>query len=260
MEHIILDWKKIYISKGLIPIFEFLSNIEKEIDIILNYKTKLETLREVMADVLWYLGENLSLLSEIWIKKPLPENSKITNKYLNGETFNIQQDLIRSNMILVFSYIETLFCIITAYSLELDDQESIVYNSKNKLINNIEKYLIGKKNTYFINNKEKLWKLTAKSLRDLRNWLVHFYSISPQNIVLSEGEFKKWEKITMLLHEENIVILSSIDLFELAKVGSKIFIQELAYDFKHNKNSFNRKIEIVKKVIAVNAANFVYFN
>lgn len=59
-------------------------------------------------------------------------------------------------MILVFSYIETLFCIITAYSLELDDQESIVYNSKNKLINNIEKYLIGKKNTYFINNKEKL--------------------------------------------------------------------------------------------------------
>ena len=259
MEHIILDWKKIYISKGLIPIFEFLSNIEKEIDIILNYKTKLETLREVMADVLWYLGENLSLLSEIWIKKPLPENSKITDKYLNGETFNIQQVLTRSNMILVFSYIETLFCIITAYSLELDDQESIVYNSKNKLINNIEKYLIGKKNTYFINNKEKLWKLTAKSLKDLRNWLVHFYSISPQNIALSEGEFKKWEKITTLFHEENIVILSSIDLFELVKVGSKIFIQELAYDFKHNKNSFNRKIEIVKKVIAVNAANFVYF-
>ena len=70
-----------------------------------------------MADVLWYLGKNLSLLSEIWIKTTIPENSKITDKYLNGETFNTQQVLTRSNMILVFSYIETLFCIITAYSL-----------------------------------------------------------------------------------------------------------------------------------------------
>lgn len=259
MEHILLDWKKIYISGWLVPIFMFLSNIEKEIEKILDYNNKMKALQEITVEMLWLLGNSMKLLKSKRIQMPLPQDTKITEKYLNQETFNTQQVLTRSNMILVFSYIETLFCIITAYTLELDNQESIVYNSKNKLINNIEKYLIGKKNTYFINNKEKLWKLTAKSLRDLRNWLVHFYSVFPQKIALSEGEFKKWEKITTLFNEENIVILSSMDLFELTKVGSKIFIQELAYDFKHNKNSFNRKIEIVKKVIAVNAANFVYF-
>ena len=102
------------------------------------------------------MRNSIKLLNSKGIKIPLPQDTKITEKYLNQETFNISQNLIRSNMILIFSYIETLFCIITAYTLELDQQEDIVYNSKNKLINNIEKYLIGKRNSYFMKNKEKL--------------------------------------------------------------------------------------------------------
>lgn len=106
-------------------------------------------------------------------------------------------------------------------------------------------------------NKEKLWKLTAKSIQKLRNWLVHFYSVYPEDIALSEAEFKKTEKITIAFNESNVTILSSTDLFELAKVWSKIFIQELAYDFKHNKSTFNKKIEIVKKVTKTNIPAFI---
>lgn len=257
MEHIILDWKKIYISKGLTQVFIFLSNIEKEVGKILDYNNKIKNLQDITVEMLWLLKNSIKLLNSKGIKIPLPQDTKITEKYLNQETFNISQNFIRSNMILIFSYIETLFCIITAYTLELDQQEDIVYSSKNKLINNIEKYLIGKRNSYFMKNKEKLWKLTAKSIQKLRNWLVHFYSVYPEDIALSEAEFKKTEKITIAFDESNVTILSSTDLFELAKVWSKIFIQELAYDFKHNKSTFNKKIEIVKKVTKTNIPAFI---
>lgn len=167
MEHIILDWKKIYISKGLTQVFVFLSDIEKEVGKILDYNNKMKNLQDITVEMLWLLRNSIKLLNSKGIKTPLPQDTKITEKYLNQETFNISQNLIRSNMILIFSYIETLFCIITAYTLELDQQEDIVYNSKNKLINNIEKYLIEKEIHILWKIKKNYENLLPKVFRNL---------------------------------------------------------------------------------------------
>lgn len=64
-----------------------------------------------------------------------------------------QTEPVRSNLLLVFSYVETLFCLITAYDLKTDNKDQIIEESKNKMKSNIQKYFLNSKNTYFQKNK-----------------------------------------------------------------------------------------------------------
>lgn len=191
-------------------------------------------------------------LIDKWEEVPSLQINKIQEQFNHLKHWQIEPVL--SNLLLVFSYVETLFCLVTAYNLKTDNKDQIIKNTKNNMILNIGKYFLNNKNIYFQKNRWKFTNIKAKDIRDLRNDLVHFYSITPKSIVLSDSSFDKESTIKQTLDRYNITIISSLDLFELTKSWSEIFIKQLANDCKGNQQLFNEKIEVLKKIIGKKAA------
>lgn len=56
MEHIVINGENLHISKGLAPIFNYLSTIEQEIEANINYQKDNQLLKNILSNVLNYLA------------------------------------------------------------------------------------------------------------------------------------------------------------------------------------------------------------
>jgi len=87
-------------------------------------------------------------------------------------------NIIRSNLIIIFCYLETLFWIYISYEKETSNWEEIREfvtdtNEKRKFFSN---YLLNKKNSFFKENSKRFGNINAKDLIKLRNHLIHYYT------------------------------------------------------------------------------------
>lgn len=247
--HVLFDGTKVIISQDLIPIFDFLQKIDLEVDELFQLQKKVDGLRENILDLMGLIDVMGTTIKEgnLDFEYTLKENiDDIANK------LEIHQ-LTRIQSVAVFCGIETLICLYTAYEFETSDEREIrdyVMNTEHtrKIIN---KLLLSPENTFFSRNRKKLSKVHATKLRNLRNSLVHFFSVKGLNLA-SEGLIDKARKLEKIKHD--VTFISPNELYELEKAASILLLKIWSRDCSNDKNLFKLKINHVKQVVKQSGA------
>lgn len=253
--HIIFDGTKIVISPDLHPIIIFLQGIEEEIEILLGFYKKLESIREQSA-------ETFELID--FLAKKLKENSIDFNFNLSEKPETLIDKLtinrpIRSEVIALFAHLETLFCLNIAYKNKTSDQAEIIKKAMDQ--NNVKLFLtefcLNKENEWGNKHPERFKRITADELRRLRNSLTHFFSVSrglSLSYALLDEKSRRLEKAT----NYKAKFISPEDLYEIIKGAAKLMIIEWSKDCTENlsgsSNDFKARILCVKNVVEASGA------
>jgi hypothetical protein len=250
--HLLFDGEKIIISSDIVPVFNFLSEIEKEVNSFLDFQKKLDAIREQHM-------ETLELVSFL-IKKLEVNNIKFNEYKLKenpgsiAEKFNFDLP-IRSQVIVLFASLEVLYYLDIAYNEEFEDEDKMrefAMNDKNvkKFINSL---ILNDENKYYKKNKKRLCKMNSKSLRNLRNSLTHFFSLPPGGPSLAPSNVKervlKLENILKRNKLGNVIFISPDDLYELFKTAHILRLERWNDNFYNDRDGFKRKFKFVINLV-----------
>ena len=119
--HLVFDDNKIVISPDILPIFNFLMEIEKEINSLLGMQKKLDGIREHYLDMVNFVGFLSQKLKDanIDFEYKIRENPELIAEKLD---FHLP---IRSHMIVLFASLEVLYFLHIAYEKEIEDSEQM---------------------------------------------------------------------------------------------------------------------------------------
>jgi len=247
--HFIFDGDKVVISPDLHSVIIFLQEIEKEIESFLNFDKKLESIRKQ------YL-ETVKLIEVLAGK--LKENSIDFQFTFSEPPATIAEKLkidrpIRSEMIVLFANLETLFCLNIAYENKISDEKEIIKNAMNQdnVKDFLERFCLSQENEWCQKNPERLKHIVADDLRKLRNSLTHFFSVANLSVSFAalDEKSRELEKATNFKAK----FISPEDLYEIIKGSAKLMIKKWSEDCKSdlekNSNEFKEKILSVKTVV-----------
>lgn len=249
--HVYINWNSLVISPNISSIFDFLIKIDSEILSVLEFNKKLENIRKDASEILKLTSHLAKIVqdSNLDLDYQIDKNLlKIWEKF----DFNIPT---RAEFIILFSYLEVLFSIYISFEKEIDNKDMIRKEVMNQEETRkfISKFILNKNNNYFNENSKKLWWISSKKLRDLRNSLTHFYSLWDSWIILvNDNSDKENQKITTNFINawlENTYLLSSFDLYKLLSWVLWILIQNMNNLYFEDKILFKRKINFVKNII-----------
>jgi len=255
--HLIFDGKKIIISPDLGIVFSFLMEIEKEVESLLGIEKKLNSIRKQHQ-------KTLSLVS--YLAKKIKENNIEIKFNLSEKPESIATKLelhvpIRSQIIVLFSNLETLFCLNIAYQEQTDDDEKIrKFAMKPKIVKKfLNSYCLTNKNEYYKKYKKRFSKISAKQLRSFRNSLIHFFSLGTEIGIISAALDDKARRLEKILEKngKKSIFISPEDLYEIIKKAGKLMLEEWNSDSSSNEQKFKKKIIAVKSVIEKNGAVIV---
>lgn len=248
--HFIFNGKKIVISPDLRPIIVFLQEIEKEIRSFLGFEKRLGSIKKQYREILNFILVLTKKLKEnsIDFKYTLSEHPKtIADKLKIGRP-------IRSEMIILFANLETLFCLNIAYENKTSDEKEIrkLARDENAIKSFLERFCLNKDNEWGQRNLERLKYITADDIRKLRNSLTHFFSVSKSlgiSYAILNEKSRKLEKATKFKAK----FISSEDLYEIIRGAGILLIKKWNNDcidsLKKNSNEFKEKILSVNKII-----------
>ncbi|MEI6553198.1 MAG: hypothetical protein WCO09_01395 [bacterium] len=261
--HLLFDGENIVSSPDIQPVFTFLVEIEREIESILGFNNKLDSLRENYLEMISFVEH----LSEKLIKNNIDfkyDTKEPIEKI--AERFNFHLPL-RSQAIVLFVSLEVLFNLYTAYNNETSDQDKLRELTMNtdKAKKFLNEFVLNDNNPYYKNNKTRLAKIDSNELKDLRNSLTHFFSLGHSGLCLApsimDKESRKVENILKQNKKGNVVFISETDLFNLVKEANTMMLKKWSEDFINNSEEFKRKmrfvIDLVKKEGAVIVLNKV---
>lgn len=258
--HIVFDGEKIVVSSDLFHVLTFLSHIESEVEGILSINDKLADLSDGFSDVLKLMLDLFSRLEEfepnIRKEKFKLENTKDLNSLLKKLEGIFSP---RSHMIVLMSSLEVLLAFYVAYDYEISTKKEIIAKMTGKNNNATEfldNFVLTDKNNYFNVNKKKLSPIKSLDLRNLRNDLVHFFSVS-EKFIISYDKQPDEEYIKEKL--KNVLLLSVKDLAYLVKDAHLLMISNWMNDFRKDKVIFNIKIKHVSKIVDDYAARMIEF-
>jgi len=245
--HFVFDGKKINISPDLYSVFNFLMEIEKEIESLLSFREQHSEMKDFIKFLMEKLKENDIKFNYSGFRK----GSKLIE---NGFIFHIP---LRCQMIALFANLEVLFFLHLAYEKETDDEDKIIkYARDDKNVKKfINKFLLNEENIYYKSNKPRMSSITAKKVRKLRNSLTHFFSLSSEEAGLSIAPSmldEKTRKIEELFKKNKLGTLTHIsekDLYELIKSAGLLRIKKWDEDFRIAPMDFKRKINFVKNLV-----------
>lgn len=253
--HFIFDGSKVMISPNLREVIIFLQEIEKEIEDFINFDKKLNSIKKQHLETI--------KLVEVLAGK-LKENS-IDFKFTFSEPpATIADKLkidrpIRSEMIILFANLETLFCLNIAYENKTSDEKEIIKKAMNQgnVKSFINEFCLNSKNEWCKHNQERLKHISADDLRKLRNSLTHFFSVA-QGLGISysmlDEKSRKLEKAT----KYKAKFVSPEDLYEIIKGAAKLMIVKWSTDCNNcltkNSDEFKDKILAVKSIVEKSGA------
>ena len=256
--HFIFNGEKIIISPDLRPIVDFLQEIEKEIESFLGFNKKLESIRKQHLETL--------KLVEIFTTK-LKENSIDFSFTLSEHPASIADKLrlyrpIRSEMIVLFANLETLFCLNIAYENKTSNEKEIrtLAMKEDNIKSFLKEFCLNKENEWGQKNPERLRHITADDIRKLRNSLTHFFSVCKGLQIaypLLDAKSRKLEQITHF----KVKFISPEDLYEIIKGAAKLIIKRWNEDCRksliNNSNEFKERILCVRDIIKKHGAVLV---
>lgn len=259
--HLVFNDKGIFISPDIMPVFNFLMEVEKEVESFLGFNTKLHGISKNYLEMIEFVTFLSNKLKENNINfeftfKEHPE--KVAEKL----EFHIP---LRSQMIVLFASLDVLFNLHVAYEFETTDEgelRRITMDSDNtkKFLN---LFLLSEENQYYSENKSRLSKVDSGKLRDLRNSLTHFFSIGRGGLSLSPSLLQeKARKLEDTLKQDkhgNVVFLSEEDLRQLIRCANILRMRKWSQDFQKDPQLFKNKmqytIDLVKKQGAIIVLN-----
>ena len=256
--HVVFDGEKILVSSNLIPVFQFLMEIDKEVASLLGFEKKLVSIREQYLETI--------RLVQFLAKKLQENNIDFWEFTLSEEPETIAEKLklhlpVRSQMIVLFSNLETLFCLNIAYQNRTDDDDFIRktamdYKAVKRFLNT---YCLTEKNEWYKENKKR-FRISAKQLRDFRNALVHFFSVSSNISIVPSILDRKARELEKLLKKDeqyDLAFISPDDLYEIIGKAAMLMIKEWNGDFSLSPNDFKARILSVESVIKKNGVVLV---
>lgn len=259
--YLIIDRKAntIEFSPNIKEIFELLIDIEKEVKSFLGIEEKLSNIRSEyrkMLDLCRFLAEKL-------------EENNIDCEYkLKGDFSKLLHELqfdipARSQLIVLFSYLETLFCLHISYTEQTEDDSRIRKSASDgqKVKKFLREYCFTDRNPWYAENKSRGLKISEEKFRHLRNSLVHFFSLTSEIFLVDSTD--TGEKTGKPLEERgqsNTTFISTKDFQEIIKGVFQIMMEEWEDEFKTNQKEFNKKILCVQSVAKRHKPIFVRYD
>ncbi len=253
--HILFENNQIIISPDLICIFDFLIWIQLELDSIFWFENQLKKIKKQFQ-------ETLQLTT--FLAKKLEDNNIDYSYDLTdhpdtiAEKFNFQLP-IRSQFIVLFAHLEVIFALYIAFQKETSDEnlirDSLMNPEETRKFLNI--FLLSEKNEFYLNNKKLFSTISAKKLRELRNSLAHFFSVSWTINLIHSNFTKEARALELKLKKANIhdtCFLTPDDLFELIKSSSRLLFKIWSDLYLDDPDNFKRKIYFVKTIVEERAA------
>lgn len=245
--HFIFNGEKIVISPDLRLIVNFLQEIEKEIENLLGVEKKLESIKKQYREILGPV--------EVLARK-LKENSIDFNFTFSENPSTIAEKLkfyrpIRSEMIVLFAYLETLMRLNFAYENKIDDGEKIRKLTLNQSVwgSFYSNFCLSGNNSWGQRNPERLKHINAQDLRYLRNSLTHFFSVDKGlgiSYVILDTKSRKLEQKTNFKAK----FISPEDLYEIIKGSALLMIKKWNDDCRASLAS--NSAEFKERILAVN--------
>ena len=174
------------------------------------------------------------------------------------DDFSTEQ-IVRSQMICLFSYMETIFCLLTVYDFELTDERKIMEISKDNINKYINKCILTKDNEFYNKNIDRFRKITANNLKILRNSLTHFYSIFDNiGLIPKEAsiEARKAEKL-LENQKHNYIFITPEDFLELLNGAVRIVLLGWSNESITKPQDFKRKMSYIIDLISKKAPKTV---
>lgn len=249
--YINFDGKKIFISHDLREVFDFLIEIKKEVNSFLEREEQSEKIRKQLLKFIDSAQEH-----NIDFNFEMSESIKIISNKLKVHRSP------RSELIILFAYLETLRCLWVAYDFKTSEREKLRNASDEKIDIFFKEFCLCKKNKWVRNNSKRSGKIGAKRLRELRNSLTHFFSISKLGIVTSgsEDDIQKVGKMT----NNRVQAITPKDLSEITAGVFEILIKKWSDDCKESLDNghldFKERIKCVNVLVEDCGAKILYRN
>lgn len=248
--HFIFDGNKIVISPDLFLTVNFLQEIGKEIDTSLGFDKKLESITKRYLETLELIG---------LLAKKLKDNSIDFNHTLSERPETMADILkldnpVRSKLIILFAYLETLMRLNFAYENKICDREKIRKQTFDQVVweSFYRDFCLNINNQWGQKNQERLKNITVQELRYLRNSLTHFFSLDIGLLVADAFLNEKSRKLEQITNFE-LKFISPEDLHEIIKGAAMLMIEKWSNDYKEclktNSNEFTEKILAMNTLI-----------
>lgn len=248
---------RVEINPELRNIFQYLINIDEEIVYILESNERDHNNFEIIK----------FLLDKIDLDKfTLADKEKFIDISQNIKRFNDKINYSeRSKTLLCLIQMEILFNVYSIYNFNLSTLKDLKLYQKddNNYKKFINKYILTESNRFYNINKGRLSKLNSQSIIDLRNSLIHRYSLPKGGISLSSPTNDTYSrKIEKELEDKkmgNIFFISYKDIYELCKEAARMFLYELELDTKFE-TVFLIKKSRLDEFLSSNSAVVMYKN
>ena len=250
-----MDWRRLEIHPDLVDTFLFIIAIDKENRYLLDHFDKAMNLKKNIMHLLWDSATMMKEIKSNWLEIKC-ETTQIEVQELQDILSKIERP-VRSVMISLFAYMETLFSLLTVYKAwkQLDDKQ-LMNQSKNDLKPFISKYIINKWNKYYSEHEEYFKELTSQKIIDVRNYLTHFYSV-PDNIAIAQD---RKDPFIIEAREKQLkcTFIIPVELYELLQSAAYMIVNEWHCDAVKNHEIFKRNMKNVIKIVWEKAAREVY--
>ena len=249
------DWRRLEIHPDLVDTFNFLIKIDQENKHLLNHFDMMMNLKKDILHLLWDCAIMMNKIHSNWLDVKC-ETTQMELDELQNLLSEIKRP-VRSVMISLFAYMETLFSLLTVYKAwkELNEKD-LMNQSKNNLRPFISKYILSKWNKYYSVHEKYFKELSPQMLIDLRNYLTHFYSV-PDGIAIAQDR-ENPEIIEKREEQTKCIFIVPVDLYELLQYAAFMIVNEWHCDAIKNHEIFKRNMKNVIKIVWEKAAREVY--
>jgi hypothetical protein len=253
--HIFFDGEKVFISKNLHNVFDFLVKIEKEIQGMLNMREQLETARNTIS--------GFAKLSKLLLEKyPNNQDLKIENFFDEDPNLSIDKldyvQISRSEMIVLFANLETMMSLKFIYDLPSVDDAVIrrALMDKKRVKKFIGNYIFNEKNPFYRDNINRFKTTSNSNLRDLRNSLTHFFSV--KGFAISDKSMDIKARQLEKKFPNKVTFISPHEFNELLSGVFKLLLIEWDNDSRNHPEDFKMRIGCVSRVIEAEGPKLIY--
>jgi len=253
--HFIFDGERIIISPNLSTIVNFLQEIEKEINILLGFEKRLESIRKQCLELVKFIEFLSGKLKENFIdfSFTLSENPSILAEKLK------MIRPIRPEMIALFAYLETLIRLNFAYENKIDDGEKIRKLTLDQSVweSFYSNFCLSENNPWGKQNPERVKHISTQELRYLRNALTHFFSVD-KGLGISYSVLDEKSRRIEQKTDFKAKFISPEDLYEIIKGAAILMIKKWNNDcmdsLSKNSDEFRERILSVNNLIKKSGA------
>ena len=252
---------KIILSSDLMVIINFIDEITKEMELLVNLENRMNSIYNGFNTLLKVCSSQAKLLKKNNVNYIIEESIQEIESSL--KKLQNYSEPTRAIMVALFTKIEVMFCLYIAYEFETNKTDEVIRiatKNNDEILKFFKKFFLTNNNKYYRKYCENFPEISAKKFRLLRNSLVHFFSTISSIILYQSSNINgslKADNRFKAKGYNKIVFISPLDLFDLIKASFNLLFEKWETDSKKNPKVFTRKIAFVKSIVKEKASKSV---